>query len=210
MDTKVIVEKALKGEDYSKDIEAFTDEQKISLNREIATESDKAAKVALEKVTGLRKAAQAVEAKTDAAFGEKFAKEQRSIAKEKFFSDPKYALTDAEKAEVEAEFIRRGSESYNVDNLISEYKKAYGAVKADSLISGQEKAREFQKNAEQFNASMANGGGTISQADADKYSPEAKELFKEFQKAGFKNRTLDDAQKLINKGADWRKSDLTQ
>ena len=79
----------------------------------------------------------------------------------------------------------------------------------DKMLEAQEKLKEMEKGAAQFNAGGANASVHLNGPENDKYSKEAKELYQDWQKAGFKNKTLDDAQKLINSGDKWRERKLS-
>lgn len=49
----------------------------------------------------------------------------------------------------------------------------------------------------------------VSSPDDQKYSESAKELYKDWVKSGIKNKTLDDAQNLVNRGSSWKARDLS-
>lgn len=207
MDTKAIVEKALKGEAYQDDIKDFTPEQLVSFN----TSVKEASRLELEKVSALRKEGQRVEEKnriSDTAFSEKFRVEQINKAKSRFDSDPRFVLSDKEKTSFETEFKKLDDGSYDAELIFNNMKRTFAVVKADDLIDGRAKAAEYEKNAANFNAQMAGGSGFISAADDEKYSQPAKDLYKEWQKAGYKNKTLDQAQKIADGGTKWKDRSL--
>lgn len=207
MDTKAIVEKAVKGdESYKTDIKDFTPEQLVTFNKAWADAE-------LAKVTALRAEGRRVDDKNkaeDATFSEKFRGEQLTKARNKFFNDPRFALSDKEKEQFETEFKKMDDGSYDAELIFNSMKRTFAIVKADDLIEGSVRAAENKKNAAQFNAQGAQGTGFISSADEEKYSKAAKDLFREWQQSGFKNKTLDQAQKLVDKGANWKSRSLAK
>jgi hypothetical protein len=213
MDTTKIVEKALKGEDYSVDIKDFSDEDKTKVTIAIRDAADVAAKANLAKLAGTGKEIQRREekekneAKEDQVF-QTFASEQLAEAKKTFYSNPDYPLTDAQKAQVEAEF-----KTNKVDaKLIAEdLKKFYVSLDPDKFLKASKRATELEKGAAQFNAGAAGGpSNTGAPGDESKYTPAAKNLFSMWRQQGLTKKTLDDAQKLVNRGFDWQKRDLSK
>ncbi len=213
MDTiQQIVGKALKGEDYAPLMATMTDDEKVKANLAIRDAADSAAKTELDKVSGIRKERERLEKpneqKADETF-KKFADEQRVKAKNKFFADKRFTLTDDEKAQVEAEFAQRGSDKVDADLIFSDYVKAYASVKSDFLIGQQEEAEKAKKGAQEFMAGQAQVNYGVSQPDDQKYTQAAKDLMKDWNKQGLKGKTLDEAQALVNRGFDWKKRSLS-
>jgi len=209
MDTKAIVEKALKGEDYSQEVKSFTEEQKTQLSIAIKDAANAEAVKALEKVAALRKENQRIEEsgkKEETDFLTRFSKEQLQKAKNQFFSDPKFQLTEKEKQEFEQTFK---SEKLDADLILSDMKKHFAWIKSDELLASKEKAVELEKNAKNFMEGQVNFQVPISAPDADKYSKATKDLYMELKKKGF-NHSLDAVQKLIDKGENWKISDLSK
>src|SRR5260221_286639 len=161
MDTKEIVEKALKGEDYSILIKDMSDEEQTKVKLAIRDAATTAAKEGLEKVTGLRQAEKALKDKKDAETTgvlESFKKEQLEKAKRKFFSDPDFTLTDVQKTQFEAEITARGIQSTDAEFVFDELKKIYGSLNVDNLISEKKKAIEGKKGADGFISRSAGAG----------------------------------------------------
>lgn len=207
MDTKTIVEKALRGEDYRADIEKFTDEEKTQLNLAIRDASDAAAKRELEKVAALRKENERLTQKAsekDTAVVEKFKAEQAEIAKTRFFTD--FQVKPEDQA-VYSEVVKT-IDAVDKDVVYSHLKREYAARNADALLDARKQKEELEKNAAQFIAQGAGANSVISSPDAAKYSQAAKDLYLEWQRNGFKDKTLDDAQKLVEKGTSWKVRNL--
>jgi hypothetical protein len=203
MDTKEIVAKALKGEDYSDLVKDLTPEDKAKVALAIKDAADAEAKVSLEKVTGLRQAEQALKDKKEKEvlpILETFKKEQLEKAKRKFYSDPDFELSDAEKTQFEAEVEKKGIQSTDADFIFEEMKRVYGSLKVDSLISDKKKAVEGQKGAAKFMQQAAGAGNAGSNPDPDKYSGPVKDLWQQVVASGHKNFSLDDAKAMYEKG----------
>lgn len=212
MDIKEIAKKALAGEDYSTLITEFTPEQHIELSKELRSAGDEE----LKRVSALRQEGRRLETKTptdDKKTVDVFAQfrtEQVEQAKTKLFSNTKFNLSQEEKALVEEKFKRLDSGKVDKELIYNDFLEAYAAVRSSKLISDSEKSFEFEKNAAQFNAAGAGGTSGMSSPDDAKYSQAAKDLFREFQKAGIMDKSIDDCQKIVSKGKDWKSSRLSK
>jgi len=218
MDTKVFIEKALKGEDYSTELETLTDDEKVLVKKDVLkafTEEEKAKK---ESLIGIREAIKANEDKLklqtegqkndQSKFIEDFKSNQITKAKRQFFSDPMFQFKDEqERQNFESSF---NTDKADADLIFEELKKHYAMSHTDELLNLKKKVNDFEKGAIDINAFQANaisGGGS---GDSDeKYSREAKETFAQMQAAGFKNATLDQAQDMVNKGSQWNRRTIS-
>jgi hypothetical protein len=212
MEINKIVEKALKGEDYSADVKDMTPEDKTKVSLAIRDAADVAAKKELERVSGLRKAGDEIEKKKeqenkDSEFLVKFAGEQLQKAKSEFFSNSDYPLSDAEKAKMEAEFK---TDKTTPEQMLLDLEKFYVAMNSKKFIEAQKKVSAGEKEAAKFMASQAGGGTGGGNPDDPKYTTAAKKLFALWQSQGMKKRTLDDAQKLVDRGVDWHVRKLSK
>lgn len=211
MDYKDIVDKALKGEDYA---ELTKDFDAVKL-REVDLAISKAAKAEavteLEKVSGIRKERQRLEnpPKPEENGQGQLRVENIQIAKERFFADSKFKMSDEEKVQFEVEFKKLDSGKIAPELILNDLKKAYAVVNSDKLISSGDRIAEFEKNAAQYNADGAGGSGGQGSPDDTKYSQAAKDIHKSWIKAGIKTKSLDDAQKLADRGGDWKERDLS-
>lgn len=210
MDNKVIIEKALKGEDYSVEVKDFTDEQKTKLSLEIRNAAEASSKEELDKVAALRKEKQRLEEKPleppkkpDVPPADdkmkQFRDEQVIKAKGLFFTQ--FKLDDAQKAALEAEFTRLDTGKMDADLILGDLKRAYAVINADALIDTQQKFNKGMTEAERRNAMMVDQSG-INSPENDKFSPEAKKLYMEWQKAGIIGPTysLEAAQRVVSSG----------
>jgi len=210
MDYKNIVEKAVKGEDYSVDIKDFTDEQKKELDVAIAKGAKTAADTELARVAALRKEGKRVEDKNaenppvdDAKEFERFKGEQETQAKAEFFTNPDYQLTDAEKPVFDNLYKKLYSGEVSKVSITEVLKRTYGALKPDELVTARKKITEGEKGAARFNSTGANAsGGSGAGGDDSKYTPAVKELYQSWQNAGYagKNYTLDRAKQIVEGG----------
>lgn len=206
MDYKNIVEKAIKGEDYTADIKDFTDDQKKELSLEIVKGAKIASDAELVKVVALRKEGERIAPKApaveDAGFN-KFKDEQEAQAKKEFFSNPDYPLTDAEKVTFENTYKKLYSGEVSKEGVTSVLKMAYGAVKPDELVSARKKVAEGEEGARRYNAGAAGASGSgPTEAEMDKYSAATKQLYSDWQKAGYTgpNYTIERAKKISEGG----------
>ncbi len=198
MNTQQIVEKALKGEDYSVDIKDFSDEDKTKVTIAIRDASEAAAKESLAKMSGIKKESERREEneKAKASF-ETFHAEKIQKVKTKFLSDPDLALTDVQKAKIEADFK---TSKVDEELILEDLQAYYAGLNSKKLLEDSKRLREHQKNADDFMAGQAGGGGSGGGSpDDDKYSAAAKDLFKAWQKEGYKKKTLADAQRMVDR-----------
>lgn len=213
MDNKAIIEKALKGEDYSELVKEYTDEQRAQLNIQIRDAANAEAKASLDRAKALkleeeRKAKKLNEspdpsnnpalAQEDTA--KKLREENIGLAREKFFSDPAFPLNDQEKAAFEEEFNKLDSGKMSPELIIKDMKKAYAVVKSDELISAAQKAADMKRNADFYNAGGAFNQGSQPSPDDAKYSPAARKLYADWAKAGITGKTLEDAERVATQG----------
>jgi len=213
MDTKVMVEKALKGEDYSSDIENLTDDEKILVKKDVLKAFGDKEKEEKDKLIGLRQAQEAVDKKNndsksaESKFIEDFKNNQLAKAKSMFYS--KFQFKDeAAKQAFESTFT---TDKADAELIFNDLRKHYAVANVDKLLGLEEKVSQFEKGAIDINAFQANAssGGGNSGGD-DKYSKATRELFADMRNAGFKNVTLDSAQNMVSKGTDWKKTDLSK
>ena len=209
MDIKVIVEKALKGEDYSVDVKDATPEELSQVHLAIKDAASAASKQELEKIAARRQELERLNKKNleESDFSKKFQNEQLQKAREKFFSNPDYQMTDEQKKDFNDNFK---TDKIDADMIMSDMKKYYVAQNPDAFIEAKKKTLEFEKNAAQFIAGQAGGNNIISAPDAEKYSKEAKELFASWHKIGITNKTLEDAEKQVKKGPNWKERKLSE
>lgn len=204
MDTKQIVEKALKGEDYSSLMTGLKPEEQAQAMLAIRDAADSESRIKLEAVRGLREAEKKIteeNLKKNAAgvsdIFTKFKSEQIQKAKDKFFSDTRFSLSEEDKKVIESEIDKKGIDSADSDFIFNDIKKIYGSLKVDQLIIDKEKAVSNARSAEEWKAGQAGGNVTVNSPDTAKYSQATVELFRQFQAQGFKKLTIDDAKKMI-------------
>lgn len=212
MDTKIVIEKALKGEDYSKDLETLTPEQQTSVLLEIKKTAGEAASAELTKLTGLQKAVKAVSEKAEekeSVVLTQFKTDQFEKAKARFFSDPMFTVDEPAKAKILEEYSKIGSGSIDADLVFNDLKRCYALVNSDSLINTKQKAAQMEKDAAAFNASGAgfNGAGPGGSDDKTEYSKAAKDLYQQLTARGFK-KTLAECQSMVDKGDNWKVRNL--
>jgi hypothetical protein len=212
MDTKEIVEKALKGEAYEELVKDLDPDQLIQVKKDIAAGFDKQAVEAKDKVSAIRQETQRLEDKKKALEStpidvqKQFREEQVTKAKDIFFNT--FSLTEEEKTAFEAEFAKVDSGKVDPDFIIKDMKKAYLNLNPDKFIEANKKVQEFEKNAADFNANGAGAPGGGTGGDDDKYTQAARDLHKAWQKQGM-NLTLADAQRQIDKGENWNQNKLS-
>lgn len=217
MDTKEIVEKVLKGEDYSTLVKELTPEKQTealiavrdALDSQVKNKQGDLKK-ATDDLISVRKGIKDIEDKGKPPIPdvlETFKKEQLEKAKRKFFSDPRYPVTAEQRQKIETQIEGRGITSTDSDFVFDEIKQIYGAITVDTLIDEREKAVKGQQGAARFVQSQAGApqgsGGT---PDPDKYSTQVQELWSAVVKSGHKNFTLDDAKKQFEKGRNFAKN----
>lgn len=218
METKDFVEKALKGEDYSTELDTLTDDEKVLVKQDILKAFNEEEKAKKESLIGIREAIKANEDKlkglsegqktAESKFIEDFKSNQMTKAKELFFSDPMFQFKDEqERQSFEASF---STDKADAELIFKELKRHYAASHTEELLSLKKKMSDFEKGAIDINAFQANAtsGGGSSESD-EKYSRAAKEMFTEMKAAGFKNATLDQAQEMVNKGTQWNRRTIS-
>ena len=218
MDTKEIVERVLKGEDYStlvKEVPAEKQPEILLAVRDALDSQVKAkqgdVKKATEDLIGVRKGIDDIKAKQGAGVQdvmESFKKEQIEKAKRKFFSDTRYPVTDEQRIQIENELTAKGIQSTDADFVFDEIKKVYGALNVDTLIAEREKAAKGAQGAARFTTGQAGGSNTGPTGDPDKFSPQVRELWQKVVESGHKNFSLDDAKRLFEKGRNFGSNKL--
>ena len=218
MDTKEIVEKVLKGEDYSALVKEIPEDKQpeILLAVRDALDSQVKAKVddvkkATEDLIGVRKGIDDIKAKQNADIPnvlDSFKKEQIEKAKRKFFSDNRYPVTAEQRILIENEITAKGVTSTDSDFVFDEIKKIYGAMNVDTLIADREKAAEGARGATKFTTRQAGASGTGPGGEPDKYSKGVRELWESVVASGHPNFTLDQAKGLFEKGRNFGKNTL--
>ena len=218
METKEIVERVLKGEDYSVLVkEVPADKQpEILLAVRDALDSQVKAKVgdvkkATEDLISVRKGIEDIKTKQNADIPnvlESFKKEQIEKAKRKFFSDPRYPVTAEQRIQIENELTAKGITSTDADFVFDEIKKVYGSLNVDTLIAERDKAAKGAQGAAKFTTGQAGGSNTGPTGDPDKFTAPVRELWEAVVKSGHKNFTLDDAKRLFEKGRNFSSNKL--
>lgn len=211
MEIKDIVEKALKDEDYSSDITDFDDQKLKELNVALKGAYKTEADTELAKVTALRAEKRRLEGnppKKEDSVQSQFRDEQVQLAKEKFFADPKFKLSDEEKVQFESTFKKLDTGKIASELIIDDLKSAYAVINRGKLLDSQDKVHQFEKDAAEFNAGQAGGSSGQGSPDESKYSQAAKDLHKSWVKSGVKDKSLEDAQRLADRGGDWKGRNL--
>lgn len=214
MEIKDIVGKALEGKDYQDDIKDFDAEQLKELDIEIAkgwraeSEKAKAETVAFRKEKQRLEGNPLPEKKEDIAQSQ-LRKENLQLAREEFFQDAKFKLTSEELVQFDEEFTRLDSGKLNPKLITADLRKAFVAVKSDSLLDNQERMANYEKNADFHMANQAGGSGGQGSPDESKFSQAAKDIHKSWIKSGVKDKTLDDAQRLVDRGEGWKERNLS-
>src|ERR1035437_4182499 len=159
MDIKVIVDKALKGEDYSADLETLSEPEKVSVYAGIKIAAKKEADEQLTRNIALKKDGERIDAskqEKEKTVFDRFSSEQLEKAKTRFFSDPRFTFKDEPtKAKVLEEFAKVSSGSVDSEFIFNDLKRAYSLVNSDELLAEREKFVQFQKGAEDYNAFSA-------------------------------------------------------
>jgi hypothetical protein len=210
METKEIVERVLKGEDYSTLVKDVPVEKQAEVGLAVRDAISSVVKntkgevdAETQKLIGVRKGITDIQAKKDGEIPnvlETFKKEQVEKAKRKFFSDPRYPVTAEQRIQIENELAAKGITSTDSDFVFDEIKKVYGSVNVDSLIAEREKAVLGAKGAAKFTTTGAGGSNTGPTGDPDKYSKGVRELWEAVVTSGHKNYTLDQAKESFEKG----------
>ena len=209
MDYTKIVEKAIKSEDYSADVKDFTPEQNTELNLAINKKAKEAADAELARVAALKKEGARVQDKNnegkveDAQLLNTFKTEQENAARNEFFSNPDYTLTDSEKAVFDNYVKKLSSGEISKEAHIAVFKAAYGATKPDELVKERKNRIAGEKNAVDFNSRSAGAGGSgPGVSELEKYSPNVQALYKSWQQSGFsgKNYTIERAKRIVEGG----------
>ena len=218
MDTKEIVERVLKGEDYSilvKEVPADKQPEILLAVRDALDAQVKGkvgdVKKATEDLISVRKGIDDIKAKQNADIPnvlESFKKEQIEKAKRKFFSDPRYPVTAEQRIQIENEIATKGIVSTDSDFVFDEIKKIYGAFNVDSLVAEREKAAKGAQGAAKFTTGQAGASNSGPSGDPDKYSPQVRELWTKVVESGHQNFTLDDAKRLFEKGRNFGSNKL--
>ena len=204
MDHKEIIDKAINGEDVAELTKDFTEEQTHEFNVNLRKAVNEAKEKDLEALKALRleKKRVAEKASDNDAVVKQFREEQVGKAKEKFFSDARFPLTTEQKAEFEENFKRLDTGKVDADLIFKDLTRIYAYMNGDSLLSSQEKLKDMEKQAQEFNAQGAFGSSGSPSGDGDdsKYSDSAKALYKAWQKAGYgPTYTLDKAQRVVDR-----------
>jgi len=210
MDTKEIVERVIKGEDYSTLVKDLPSEKQIEVGTAVRDALDSQIKMgkgdlkkATEDLISVRQGIDKIKEKQNESQNqviETFKKEQVEKAKKKFFSSEDFPLTNEQKTQLETELSNKNFASTDSDFVFEEIKKVYGSLFIDQVLSEKKKAIAGQNGAQQFiiNQAGANNSGPVG--DPDKYSTPVKELWAAVQSKGFKNYTLDKAKEDFEKG----------
>lgn len=200
MDNKKIIEKALKGEDYSVDIKDFSQEQKTAFNLELSNAADAEARTNLAKAQGLRKAADAAATRVNdagTAASEQFRKEQVEKAASRLFSQ--FSIPEDKKQSILDTFKKIDSGKIDSDLIFNDLKIAYAATNADTLIDAENKVKEGTANAARHNAGAAHTQNFQPTPDGKEYSKEAKALVTEGAKKGISIK-IEDAERISKQG----------
>lgn len=208
MEIKDIVAKEIAGEDVSTLVKDFTDDQNKEYTKLLISEGKAAAKVELDKVTGLRKAKADLESKKDEGQNDEFKKfkettrnEQITKAYNKFVAD--MGLTTEDAVKLSEEFKVEDSGKIDAELIYGDMKRAYVKMNPDKFIEAEKSKKEFEKNASMFNSAAANGGGSGAGGDdGKKYSPQVYEIVKEARKNGIE-MSLEKAEKGLKFGNGW-------
>lgn len=202
MDNKKIIEKALKGEDYSADIKDFTPEQKTAFNLELSNTADSEARTNLAKAQGLRKSAEEAERKAqegNKGQSEQFRKEQVDKAASRLFTQ--FSIPEDKRQSILETFKKIDSGKIDSDLIFNDLKIAYAASNADTLIDAETKVKEGVANAARHNAGAAFSQNFQPTPDGKEYSKEAKALVTEGLKKGIVIK-IEDAERIAKQGFD--------
>ncbi len=218
MDFKVIIEKALKEEDYSADISALPAEEQPKAQIAVNSALKKVGDETLAKVSGLRKEKQRIEEDltkkqqdNSTATLEAIRSNAMNRGKNKFFSNPVFKVSDEQRTQIESELAKATATFVDEDQVFTELKKIYATLNVDTLVKNGEENMAFRQNAQDFNSMQANGGSTgAGSPDPSKYSKEAQELHKQWLKAGVKDKTLEDAERIVKRGDNWQSRNLSK
>ena len=212
MDIKVIVDKALKGEDYSAELKDVPEAEQAGVYVAIKNAAKEEADKEFARKQALKKDGERIDEKKkteEKNIFEKFQTEQFEKAKARFFSDSRFTFKDEPtKQKVVEEFAKINSGSVDSENIFNDLKKAYALVNSDELLNQREKLVQFEKGAIDYNSMSANAKGGAGGKDEGTYSQTARELYVELQKSGFK-KTLDECEALVKKGGKWKTRDLS-
>jgi len=210
MDTKDIVDRVLKGEDYSVLLKEVPEEKQLDVRVAVrdALDSQVKQKVgdvkkATEDLISVRRGIDDIKSKKEDSINntlETFKKEQLEKAKKRFFSDPRFEMNDEQRKIMESEIQSKGLQSTDSDFAFEELKKVYASLFADVLLEKIEKNMRGSQGAARFIQGQASGSNTGPTGDPDKYSQAVRDLWEKVVQSGHKNFTLDQAKEHFEKG----------
>ena len=213
MDIKNIVDKALKGEDYSVDLKDVPEAEQAGVYVAIKNAAKEEADKEFTRKQALKKDGERIDASKQEAqknVFEKFSSEQLEKAKQKFFSDSRFTFKDeATKAKVVEEFSKINSGSVDSEFIFNDLKRAYALVNSDELLNERDRFVQFQKGAADYNSFQTKANAGAGGKDSESYSQAARELYMELQKSGFKKTTLESAEQMVKTGNKWKDRDLS-
>lgn len=218
MDIKQIVDKAIAGGEYKKDIEALPIEQRLDAQEQVFKALSEQSDKELSKVSALRKEQGRIEKKPedtekkneDNEFVEAVKQRSKSGGKNKFFNDPRIKLTDAEKADFEKKIDEDKSIFVDADDVYKKLISMYASSNPEKFLENQDIVNKVKSGAYDFTSMQAGSDGASGGGkDDEKYTQQAKDIVKEAKKQG-RTISLDAAQKLADRGSSWQNRNLSK
>lgn len=210
MDTKEIIDRVLKGEDYSVLLKDVPEEKQLEVRTAVRDALDSQVKQKLgdvkkatDDLISVRRGIDDIKSKKEESVNqvlETFKSEQLEKAKRKFLSDSRFEMTPEQKQSFEEEVKKRGVQSTDSDFAFEELKKIYASMFADELLNKIEKGNRGAQGAAKFIQGQASASNSGPTGDPDKYSQAVRELHQKVVESGHKNFTLDQAKEQFEKG----------
>lgn len=196
-------------EEYGTGIEKLTPEQKTELDAhlakpEVAGKVSKKAQEALDKVAALRKEGKRLNDKSDDGGGSDYASTMRKENVEKAFTKLFTAYSiPAEQQQLYRDLFKTNDKGHvDSDLIFNNLKGIYASQNSDSLLEAQERIKQMEHGADDFNeagAGNAGGSGDGGGGDKKKYSQEVLDWVKESKRRGV-DITLEQAEKVLTQG----------
>lgn len=128
--------------------------------------------------------------------------EQITKAQNRFFTEFEVSSVE-DREKISESFKKFDSGKFDAELIYDDLVSTYAFLNARNLIQAKKDKEHMERTAEEMNSSMANQGGGQGGgggSDVTKFSPEAQKLFKDWQKAGYKENTIEQAEKIVQGG----------
>lgn len=187
-------------EQFKEEVDKLSPEDRVKLEEQAKKETGDT----FSTLKALRKEKNRVEkkievspAKDEVNYGEKFRQEQIAKAKDKFFKDR--GITEAEQSAYEEAFKNSGSKNVDSELIYRDFQSIYASRNASRLLEQEDKLKEMEKNAAEYNLAGAGPGATAAGDDDKKYDTAVYQFVERSRKAGTP-LTLEQADKYLRQG----------